>query len=171
MKKLFWCLLLSAFIPATLTAQESGRYVRKQVRPGFFIPDRVFDRAEKLPAFPEPRIIEEATRDIAYEIPARHAPPVPVYEEPEPEEYFEFTIRPMAEIIDVNKVVPKNPEDTFEDRLAETEAYKTLVEEYRADLKVIAQTGKAPLNKRLISDLDKMITNDRIWVDEDFGNK
>lgn len=48
----FLALAVLAAGTTTATAQENGRYVRKAVRPGFFIPEKEFDRQERLPEFP-----------------------------------------------------------------------------------------------------------------------
>lgn len=48
----FLALAVLATFTVSATAQESGRYTRKAVRPGFFIPEKEFDRQERLPQFP-----------------------------------------------------------------------------------------------------------------------
>lgn len=49
----FLTLAVLAAGTAAATAQESGRYVRKAVRPGFFIPEKELEKKqERLPEFP-----------------------------------------------------------------------------------------------------------------------
>lgn len=50
MKKFVLCLTAVLFAAGTAHAE----YVRKRIRPNFFIPARELERAEKLPPFPEP---------------------------------------------------------------------------------------------------------------------
>lgn len=45
-------LAFTAAFATSATAQESGRYTRKAVRPNFFIPEKEFDKQERLPEFP-----------------------------------------------------------------------------------------------------------------------
>lgn len=58
---------LSASLLAVSVAQ--AQYVRKVVRPNFFIPAKELDRVEKLPPFPEYEDVYE--EDINYVIPAK----------------------------------------------------------------------------------------------------
>ena len=59
MKKFVLCLTAVLFAAGTAHAE----YVRKRIRPNFFIPARELERAEKLPPFPEPA--EEPTEESA----------------------------------------------------------------------------------------------------------
>lgn len=45
-------LAFTAPFATSAMAQESGRYARKAVRPSFFIPEKEFDKRERLPEFP-----------------------------------------------------------------------------------------------------------------------
>ena len=57
MKKFVLCLTAVLFAAGTAHAE----YVRKRIRPNFFIPARELERAEKLPPFPEPAEEPEET--------------------------------------------------------------------------------------------------------------
>ena len=73
MKKFVLCLTAVLFAAGTAHAE----YVRKRIRPNFFIPARELERAEKLPPFPEPA--EEPTTakkfTTLFRHKRRHRPP------------------------------------------------------------------------------------------------
>ena len=77
--------------------------------------------------------------------------------------------------------VPDIPSDTEEiksqyieynkDELAQIPEYKQKYADYINDLKVIAETGQVPENPRVVFDLTKMSTNERLVVTDKFGLK
>lgn len=71
MKKFVLCLTAVLFAAGTAHAE----YVRKRIRPNFFIPARELERAEKLPPFPEPAEEPDNGEEIHYVIPAQTPSP------------------------------------------------------------------------------------------------
>ena len=55
------------------------------------------------------------------------------------------------------------------DELAQIPEYKQKYADYINDLKIIAETGHVPENPRVVFDLTKMSTNERLVVTERFG--
>ncbi len=179
MKNFTLCLVFALMAAAAARAE----YVRKTVRPGFFIPSKELNRREKLPPFPaRPQIVEtEAEEDINYVIPAPTVPPSAPAPEPEYHVVDERTpaekihvnllqVRPMDdEIIDKERMLPRRSNEKFDDTLGQTAAYQKIRQDYADDLKIIAETGKAPENAAVTAALQKMNSNDSIWVDDSFG--
>ena len=210
MKKFTFC--LTAFLLMSTTA--SAQYVRKVVRPNFFIPEKELNRVEKLPPFPQMEQ-EDMQEDIHYVIPAKPekekkpvastenvAPktvdtaanpekvhvnflkvnlydqqnqPVeteqvkevqipsqntPVYEEPQPQPV------PSYLPVDEEKIIPTTPSAAIDADFEQTENYQNIKQEYENDLEAIAQTGKAPENKNVTEALEKMNSDDMLWVED-----
>lgn len=182
MQKSFLFLFLSAAILfSTLAdAESSERYVRKQLKPNFFIPPQELDHTEKLPEFnyypgeeekktglPQQKASEQVVKIIK-------APQIPAAAE----------VRQAAdasESLPLPENVPDMPLDTAEiksqyieynkDELAQIPEYKQKYADYINDLKVIAETGQVPENPRVVFDLTKMSTNERLVVTDKFGLK
>lgn len=175
MKNFTLCLVFALMTAAAARAE----YVRKTVRPGFFIPSKELNRREKLPPFPvRPQIVEtEEEEDINYVISAPAAPaPEPEYQvvdEQTPAEKVHVNllqVRPMDdENINKEKMLPHHSNEKFDDTLGQTAAYQKIRQDYARDLKAIAETGKAPENAAVTAALQKMSTNDSIWADDSFG--
>ena len=179
MKNFALCLVF-ALMAATAARAE---YVRKTVRPGFFIPSKELNRREKLPPFPvRPQIVEtEEEEDINYVIAAPTAAPATPAPKPEYQVVDEQTpaekvhvnllqVRPMDdETIDKERLLPRRSNEKFDDTLGQTATYQKIRQDYPEDLKVIAETGKAPENAAVSAALQKMNSNDSIWVDDSFG--
>lgn len=177
MKNFTLCLVFALMTAATARAE----YVRKTVRPGFFIPSKELNRREKLPPFPvRPQIVEtEAEEDINYVIPAptvsssAPAPEYHVVDEQTPAEKVHVNllqVRPMNdEVIDKERMFPHRSNEKFDDTLGQTATYQKIRKSYAEDLKIIAETGKAPENAAVTAALQKMNSNDSIWVDDSFG--
>ena len=70
MIKFVLCLTAVLFAAGTAHAE----YVRKRIRPNFFIPARELERAEKLPPFPEPAEEPDNGEEIHYVIPEKLPP-------------------------------------------------------------------------------------------------
>lgn len=172
MKKSF--LILSVAVAAVLSltafAQQPGRYVRKQLKPAFFIPEKELNRSEKLPEFhyypQNKKAIRPVEKDIEPEI-LEISDEVDLTSEL-PQETADTTALPA-----VDNTKPLKIESEYitynKEELAAMPEYKQKYDDYINDLKVIAETGKAPENKRLNDDLAKMNSNDRIIVDANFG--
>lgn len=180
MRKLF---LITALVAISILshpvgAEQPGRYVRKQLKPSFFVPDKEFGRNEKLPEFnyypnkPQKIIVKtEPVQKIEPE--AVEQETVQVLEVINEVDMSDR--RPVAETsVPVANVVSTTPIESKyinydKDELAKTPEYQQKYDDYINDLKSIAQTGTTPENKRVSQDLSKMGTNERIVVDESFG--
>ena len=202
---------LSASFMAVSVAQ--AQYVRKVVRPNFFIPAKELNRVEKLPPFPEYEDTYE--EDINYVIPAKpeqpqkaKQPPTPAKiakkqgvpevspaAEQEPVQLIRWSLyqeeqknqpienKPASPEIVPEKPSPKNldlptvdervlPDMTkarVDDNFEQTAEYKQITQEYANDINTLAESGQIPENKNISAALSKMISDDAVWVDENFG--
>lgn len=59
--------------------------------------------------------------------------------------------------------------DQVDTSLEKTQSYQNIRKAYAEDLKVIAKTGKAPANPDVKAALQKMNSDDGVWVDDSFG--
>lgn len=184
MKKFLSCLVL-----ATLTALPThAEYVRKTVRPGFFIPTKELEKVEKLPPFPERPIVENIEEDIDYEVETLDGQASMEFVDGAIDESQRLDLNKMTDKkikvnllqvhpmnaedeTDIAKALPSKPNQSHDDGLEKNKIYQKLHQQYQDDLKIIAKTGKAPENEELKTDLKKMDSNDSIWVDESFGKK
>ncbi len=180
MKKFVLC--LAAFLLTTGTAQ--AEYIRKKVRPTFFIPAQELDRTEKLPPFPEPLEDADNGETIHYVIPAQ-TPPTPKANNPHvvvdnhtPPEKVHINFlktklmdeqQPTPAPIDDKKILPDENIGQIDTSLEKTPHYQLIRKAYAQDLKTIAETGKAPTNPDVDAALRKMDSNAHIWVDDNFG--
>ena len=159
MQKSFLSSFLSAAILfSTLAGAESpGRYVRKQLKPNFFIPPKELDHTEKqvIKIIKAPQEIPAVT-EVRQTADAPAALPLP---ENVPD-ISSDTAEIKSEYIEYNK-----------DELAQIPEYKQKYADYINDLKVIAETGQVPENPRVVFDLTKMSTNERLVVTDKFGLK
>lgn len=174
---LFSLLSFAVFFSTLAGAELSARYVRKPQKPNFFIPDKELDHTEKLPEFnyypndEENKILRQQhnsepiikvinapteTASITEAQPAKESSssaPLPT-NAPSKSDTAEI----KSEYIEYNK-----------DELAQIPEYKQKYADYVNDLKVIAETGQAPENPRVVFDLTKMSTNERLVVTDKFG--
>lgn len=170
MRKLFFISALAAVSLFSLltSAEYPGRYVRKQLKPVFFIPAKEIERSEKLPKFnyypsqPKPETEASETQNIqVLEVinEVDMGDRKPVAELPIPPE----KVRTETSVTD-NRYLEYN-----KDELAKIPEYKQKYDDYMIDLKTIAKTGTAPENPRVTADLAKMSSNERLIVDDNFG--
>ena len=162
MQKLFLFSAISAIFAFSLLAQaaQPGRYVRKQLKPNFFIPEEDLDYTEKLPEF---NYYPEA--------------PLPKAIRPnsEPEQVINVIKTPQQEVAKTveQAVLPQQIESPYieydKNELAQIPEYKQKYDDYINDLKEIAKSGKLPENPRVAFDLMKMSTNARLVVTDKFG--
>lgn len=178
-KSFLFSFLSAAILFSTLAGAESpGRYVRKQLKPNFFIPPKELDHTEKLSEFNYyPGEEENKGRQPQQEqvIKIIKAP----QEIPAVTEVRQTADAPAALPLPEN--VPDISSDTAEiksqyieynkDELAQIPEYKQKYADYINDLKVIAETGQVPENPRVVFDLTKMSTNERLVVTDKFGLK
>lgn len=199
MNRFFLGLFLTFLIITNVAAQ--GAYQRKRVQPSFFVPGKELNRAEKLPPFPvweedfddEEEIIVIKKKPNSQETPYSQSSDNHLSPEeadflnslpPEKISYQGFPIvahqddvnssgDAQADLpdIDIDKILPKNPDDAFEDKLTQTKAYTQRRSEYEEALQAIAENGAAPMTPTLAEDLGKMDSNAKIWVSENFGIK
>ena len=176
MKKFVLCLTAVLFAAGTAHAE----YVRKRIRPNFFIPARELERAEKLPPFPEPAEEPDNGEEIHYVIPspaAGKASAVVVDHETPPEKVHVNFLQtklmeeeqPAAAPVDSDKILPDENGGQVDTSLEKTQSYQNIRKAYAEDLKVIAKTGKAPANPDVKAALQKMNSDDGVWVDDSFG--
>lgn len=181
-KSFLFSFLSAAILFSTLAGAESpGRYVRKQLKPNFFIPPQELDHTEKLPEFNYyPGEEEKKARQ-----PQQNASEQVIKIIKAPQEIPAATeVRQTADapaVLPLPENVPDISSDTAEiksqyieynkDELAQIPEYKQKYADYINDLKVIAETGQVPENPRVVFDLTKMSTNKRLVVTDKFGLK
>lgn len=173
MQKLFLFSAITALLAFSIITQASqpGRYVRKQLKPNFFIPEKDLDNTEKLPEFnyyPKLPTKEksntehlENTEDIITVIKAP--------QETDLSEKTQTDISPSSKEEKVTVAVAPQYMAYDKEELAKIPEYKQKYDDYINDLKEIAKTGKIPENPRVAFDLMKMSTNERLVVTEKFG--
>lgn len=182
----FLALAVLAAGTTTAAAQENGRYVRKAVRPGFFIPEKEFDRQERLPEFPaiESGLIKVTDEGVMIRVSDSDADTTAERQQPtkqketkgktvhlpylvkkhnlpatEPEDNPPADIKEADEPVIVPPPAPKavyTPEDGLGDGLSRDETYLHKEKAYEEDLKAMAETGAMPENAELEADLEKM---------------
>ena len=186
MNRVFWCLFLTFTFISGAAAQ--GTYQRKKIQPNFFVPEKETNRVEKLPPFPvweeeviiikkKPKIEEDEIADIDYfnSLPPEnvmyHSFEIVPHDQQPIQHYDQQAVRYDEPEIDISKILPDNPDDVFEDMLAETGAYKVRRSEYNKSLQALAEDGATPMTPTLAEDLGKMDSNAKIWVSPAFGIK
>lgn len=148
-------------------------YVRKNVRPDFFIPEKEFDNQEKLPVFPalesgtikatdqgvmikttnntgaakQPAHLDEARPRMR--IQDLRMKPMQPYSETSVDEQ-------VTEKIPTPKMQKYTPEDGLGNDLNSDASYIAKEKAYEEDLQAIATTRKMPPNPQLEADLRKM---------------
>jgi len=169
MMKALSIILLFLFFPTMAIAQQ--QYVRKRVTPGFFIPQKELNRAEKLPPFP---VWEEETEDetIEYEITAPRQTAAQATTKPTPRVFAEETdydTAPAAQAAAKPESASKTLAEAGEKQQAQDHSnanglisldqsplYQQKIEQYEKDLLYISKTGEMPENIELQTDLQKM---------------
>ncbi len=177
MKKFFFCLTAALFAAGTAQAE----YVRKTVRPSFFIPAKELNRVEKLPPFPErplPAAEPDDEEDIHYVIPAKTVSTTNttahvVVDSETPPEKVHVNFRQLKLMDDKTadepeEIAPSENRGQIDKSLEQTESYINIRKAYAEDLKTIAETGNAPENQDVTTALQKMTSDDHIWVDDNF---
>ena len=196
MQKSFLLPVLSvlALFSSFAGAEYPGRYVRKQLKPNFFIPAEELDHTEKLPEFnyyPEEErkaarygktaekeqiikvirapketqnaeAVQTETKAPSTETAAAEIPQVPVNDMPAP---LPENIPSAADMTEIKSAYIEYDKD----ELAQIPEYKQKYDDYINDLKIIAETGQIPENPRVVFDLTKMSTNERLVVTDKFG--
>ncbi len=155
MKKLLALVICVLLAGAAFARAQSGAYVRKQVKPNFFIPKSAEPQPEKLP-MPHYQRIETNREKQDVSSPQATAP-----EPAQPAESIAATI-PQTET---------QPSQAVVKDLSDTPEYQRKYQEYLRDLEYIAATGERPSNANLDNDLRQMNSNERIKVDEKFNSQ
>ena len=168
-----------------LSSVAQAEYVRKNVKPNFFIPARELNRVEKLPPLPvyeEPQIIRDEEPEVI-ESPQIVTPqPAPVIEDKyhiidtqtESENVYvnPFPIQVMEQKIEMqDNILPQNKKAKYDTTLENKPQYKKMKESYLKDLKEIEEKGQASENPLVKETLEKMSSDDTIWVDENFNQE
>lgn len=158
-------LTVCAFLICPVSSQaQNGAYVRKTVKPNFFIPKSAEPQPEKLPmpyyrgnektASKTTRNFPDTGTDAVETQQQIQTPPtisVPLQTQEKPSE------TPAAEAVMQN--------------LSDTPEYQQKYQEYLRDLEYIAATGERPANPGLDNDLKQMNSNERIKVDKNFNSR
>ncbi len=151
MKKIaFLAVLVGCFIVSLLAAQADGGYVRKKVRPNFFMPEEKTAKREILPAFPalEKGILKVSDegvvlikKTVTNYVPSANEKKLPM---------------PATNSYVKNNVPTYTADEGMGDDFSKSERYLAMQESYEKDLQIIAQTGVMPRNEQLLKDLQKM---------------
>lgn len=153
MKRIFFTVIfsLTAFLWIDNANAQQGKYVRKKVKPTFFIPETALDKPEKLPdfyVFEEEQYHEVKPKPVAVkqnQITNNEAPiETMVVQKVEEESIYLKTLKNM--------------------QVKETPEYKNKFDEYMKDLNIIAEQNIIPENKTLENDLAKMDSNFRVKI-------
>ena len=151
-----YCLLIILCVVAIFSslafAQKPGGYVRKTLKPDFFIPEGELDKKEKLPTF------YYKNADSLY--PKKHD-----VVDRNGEIVSSIDDATIVETFDASKVEPNKYIDFKNAGLGGAPLYKRKYKDYVNDLNVFAKTGKMPYNKELEDDLAKMNSNLRFLVE------
>lgn len=153
-------------------AYAEDRYVRKTVRPSFFIPEKEFDKREKLPPFPalESGAIKITDEGVMLKI--KEQQKIANRQKPKRKKIDRDIIgekgfrnlkmvQPEEPAIEVPAPEKKvySPDDGLGNDLAQDPEYINKLKIYDQDLRTISETGKMPDNLQLKSDLDAMNSN------------
>ena len=130
----FLILVSIVFFGNIITAE--GRYVRKQLEPDIFIPTYALPQQEKLPM---PRYYEGQAETV------KNAKPEPARKM--------TTEEIEIKTVSVDSLMKSGGAD-----------YQQKYDDYLDDLRHISQTGQLPRNEKLMADLQKMTTDERIVV-------
>lgn len=159
MKKIIFILSGITIIGLSYAAiAQPGQYVRKQLKPDFFIPQGEMEKKEVLPPFyyeqPKAKIV---SKDKA------------VTEEVAEVENIVSEVVEVATPKEINKPISSEYLNYNDKELESTPEYKQKYDDYIKDLHKIAKTGQYPENKTLNDELAKMNSNERVVVDDNFG--
>lgn len=138
---------------------QPGQYVRKQIKPDFFIPQGEMEKKEVLPPFyyekPQPKAVRK--KDDA------------VQEVSEVEEIATSEVTEVLVPKKINKPIDSEYINYNDKELESTPEYQQKYDDYIRDLQKIAKTGQYPENRTLNDELAKMNSNERVIVDDNFG--
>ena len=129
------------------SSAAEAQYQRKQLQPDFFVPAGEINPQEKLPPF----------RQTGGSLPTAETVKKVSMPEIRDSEALTLSADNPVEQYDMEKHITNHKFDASPD-------YKQKYDAYVNDLKIIAETGKAPENKQLQQDLAKMNSNERFVV-------
>ena len=183
-------IIISVGLISFAAVAQAQEYVRKQVRPDFFIPEKEFNRQEKLPAFPaigngaikvtdEGVMVKtvEKTEDQEEESDNSQNYNLQQQKPRRPFRLRDLQLKPMEQKEEVVAVIrpteprkeyveiPDNADDDLVDDLSNVPEYKDIQQAYEDDIKAMAKTGKMPENKKLETDLQKMSSDTSFAVE------
>lgn len=182
--------LIISLLWVSETFAQQNSFVRKKVHPEFFIPEKAYDKPEKLPEFYvlEPEPLEEV-KTISKKPLKKELVPI-IMPELANKEAGKFTENVIEQDIQddeqsVSDIITITDADLTDETfyvsdylhfiddidLRDLPLYKQKYDEYLADLEIISQTGKIPDNASLTKDLAMMKSNLKINADEQFGIK
>lgn len=151
------CFFLMVFVFLSITncfAQE--KYVRKQIKPSFYVPEKAIATKEKLPPIyvPKPPVVQAKKKTIEVE---------EYYddeEEYDDEEVSTAQNKTEGGELSIESVTADNKYIDFVTAgYTEKPIYGQKFEEYSNDLLYISETGKYPKNENLSNDLSQMDSN------------
>ena len=183
-------IIISVGLISFAAAAQAQEYVRKQVRPDFFIPEKEFNRREKLPTFPaiengaikvtdEGVMVKtvEKTEDQEEESDNSQNYNLQQQKPRRPFRLRDLQLKPMEQKEEVVAVIrpveprkeyveiPDNADDGLADDLSDVPEYNAIQQAYEDDIKAMAKTGKMPENKKLETDLQKMSSDTSFAVE------
>ena len=151
----FLVLALGGFV-----SQANSGYVRKKVKPNFFMPEEKAVKGEKLPSFPalDKGILKVSDdgvvlvkKTVTTYVPTKKEKELPLPKKAKSTNYKK------ANSYNKNRTFTTyTPEEGLGDDFDKSERYLAMKESYENDLQVIAKTGKIPQNEQLLRDLQKM---------------
>lgn len=137
-----------AALMGILTAQAQETYVRKKIKPNFFIPTQEIERpAAKLP---QPQFTAGQEETIKVASPEENSEPEATSEAQTPQ-------------------ASTSSQETISARKSEAPAYQQKYQEYLEDIGEVAKGKNLPENQTLNNDLSKMNSEERILVDRQFN--
>lgn len=177
MKKIAFYLAASVcFVFSAASAR--AEYVRKALRPNFFVPAGEINRAEKLPPFPGWEKVKaeyarekaaKAARAAAAEAERRAAEAEARRLREENAAIYGDYVPEISEPANVQNIYPEKNDAPVDYDFEKIPAYQKIRSDYAADLQVLSESGMAPENADVNAVLQKMQSGETIWVDDTFG--
>lgn len=151
MKKFaLFTMLVGCFVVILSVAHADGAYVRKKIKPNFFMPEENTVKRENLPAFPalEKGILKVSDngvvlirKTVTNYVPSENEKKLPM---------------PATNSYVKNNAPTYTSDEGMGDDFSKSERYAAIQKSYENDLQIIAQTGEIPQNELLLKDLQKM---------------
>lgn len=161
MKKIaffIFIILLLAF--GGFASQANSGYVRKKVKPNFFMPEEKAAQGEKLPSFPAlEKGMLKVSDDGMVLIKKTVTTYIPTKKEknlPPPKKAEQATNKRASSYRKNDVVAEYTPDDGMGEDFSKSSEYLAMKDAYIRDLQIIADTGETPQNEQLLKNLQKM---------------